>query len=143
MGAVNPRGKKNECVICLSDIHPPHTLLSPYTCSHDFHKECIKKWYGNCPTCRARRVPIPINTFCQRRVFQSVELSVLPRSEGGIEPTGIVFDPDSGVFIVDDIGNCEEVTILTTESDGSDPHVVKINDDTNIMINEFFDSLLL
>lgn len=41
------------CVICLEALGNRFTTEK---CKHRFHKKCISKWHGECPTCRASRL---------------------------------------------------------------------------------------
>lgn len=42
----------SRCAICLQNCDGD---LNRYECFHIFHKSCIKKWYGDCPTCMAQK----------------------------------------------------------------------------------------
>lgn len=51
---------KNEknlelCSICLEHLNDNEDT-KPYQCTHLYHYNCINKWYGNCPTCRAEKI---------------------------------------------------------------------------------------
>tara|TARA_B100001996_G_C18513438_1_gene536367 strand:+ start:431 stop:766 length:336 start_codon:yes stop_codon:yes gene_type:complete len=43
---------KMECAICYEICNEKEKL---FKCSHVFHKSCINKWNGTCPSCRSER----------------------------------------------------------------------------------------
>ena len=52
--------KDSNCCICLEE-YKENTYKRTLTCSHNFHKKCIDKWFRNCedddiscPMCRAK-----------------------------------------------------------------------------------------
>ena len=42
-----------DCSLCLSEIL--NHEMNIFKCNHIFHEDCIKKWNGSCPNCRAVR----------------------------------------------------------------------------------------
>ena len=42
-----------ECSICIESNK--EDLCNVFKCNHTFHKKCISKWNGNCPTCRSSK----------------------------------------------------------------------------------------
>lgn len=44
------------CSICLENFNENEGTKA-YVCSHLYHRECINNWRGNCPMCRANRLP--------------------------------------------------------------------------------------
>jgi len=44
------------CSICLENLNENEGTKA-YVCSHLYHRECINNWRGNCPMCRANRLP--------------------------------------------------------------------------------------
>ena len=47
-----------HCGICLNEMKNKHKYQK-FTCSHNFHKECIDAWNNNCPICRNSTLRIP------------------------------------------------------------------------------------
>jgi hypothetical protein len=43
------------CAVCLDEIQINKYI---FKCTHSYHANCIKQWYGNCPVCRADRLVI-------------------------------------------------------------------------------------
>lgn len=44
---------KELCVICVWHLGSDYVTKE---CKHRFHDQCISKWHGECPTCKARRL---------------------------------------------------------------------------------------
>ncbi len=42
----------SQCAICLEICEGD---LKMYNCTHIFHKNCINKWHGDCPSCRSQK----------------------------------------------------------------------------------------
>ena len=58
-----PPRTHGECSICHDDITIKRRSLTPFTCNHRFHANCIHPWLGmskhqNCPNCRVRLKPV-------------------------------------------------------------------------------------
>lgn len=47
-----------HCGICLHEMKN-NNKYQKFTCSHNFHKECINAWNNNCPICRNSTLRIP------------------------------------------------------------------------------------
>ena len=51
-----PQSDEEMCAICLSTINENENSHHRLECNHNFHTECIVKWFrdsnGNCPCCR-------------------------------------------------------------------------------------------
>ena len=58
-----------ECSLCLDKISGCHKYK--FKCKHIFHENCIKKWSGSCPNCRASR---KVLTALDNPPLQSVSL---------------------------------------------------------------------
>lgn len=62
--------KTLNCSICMSSLPKPFVLL----CGHQFHKNCIKKWYkynNSCPVCR-KTIFENINIQYYKNIIDSV-----------------------------------------------------------------------
>ena len=46
-----------DCAICLDALESKSSCTCAFKCDHMFHKNCIAKWHGTCPVCRAPRCP--------------------------------------------------------------------------------------
>ena len=58
----------DECLICFEVINE-NDKFKKWNCKHYFHKECIKNWNKNCPTCRCTSLCLPTNEVKENPYF--------------------------------------------------------------------------
>ena len=64
LGFLKSTPQEDKCPICYQpkNEHLTQIIISPYKCKHSFFEQCIARWGGNCPICRAERIKQEVST---------------------------------------------------------------------------------
>jgi uncharacterized protein len=102
-----------QCSICHEKLEKDN-LLSPYTCKHGFHKDCIEQWFeqpggGLCPYCRSEKKPAPVEVQPRdsRNNQQLEELDnqlIEAAKDGRLGDVNRLLEAGANVNILDDLG---------------------------------------
>lgn len=63
----NSEENSTICCICLENFKT-NQGTKVYNCSHQYHKGCTDSWGGNCPLCKASKLPIQSDDFTKELI---------------------------------------------------------------------------